>query len=123
MAGLDGCGKSLSLSLSLCFICTFLFSDRPGFLLFVLYSTTQTTQTSMPLTAFEPAITAKDRPQTLAFDPLGHCDRQFQSSDLPGRGESLYRLSYRGPHEMLHNNTEDTCICHVWLHWPKRVAG
>ena len=46
-----------------------------------LYLTTHNTnnrQTSMPPVRFEPTISAGERPQTYAFKPLGHRDRQVR---------------------------------------------
>jgi hypothetical protein len=58
----------------LCILCVLLCPDCPGFA-FCPYSTTHTTQTSMPAAGFEPAILASDRPQTLVLDCSATVDR------------------------------------------------
>ena len=63
---------------------------------FCPYCTTNTTQTSMPLAGFEPAISAGERLQTHALDRSA-TGNGIRSPDRPSGSESLYRLSYPSP--------------------------
>ena len=76
-----------------CFFCL----DCLAFSL-LCFTVQHTTQTSMLLAGFEPAIPATDRPQTLALDRsvTGIGPTGIRSPDRPARNESLYRLHHRG---------------------------
>jgi hypothetical protein len=103
MVRLDWCEKSCHhRNYYSFFLSLYLFVLVPLFSLswlfaFCLYCTTHTTQTSMPPAGFEPT-----NPSTLAVTdqrprPRGQRAWHIRSPNLRTRGESLYRLSYRGP--------------------------
>ena len=63
---------------------------------FYPYCRTHTTQTSMLPAGFEPTIPAGERPQTKSLDRAAI--RIGYTPHRPACSESLYRLSFRGPH-------------------------
>ena len=76
------------LSLSFYPLCTFI-----SFFLMSHIPLQHTTQTSMLVPGYEPAIPASDRPQALALDRSAIGIDRIRSPDRPTRSESLYRLS------------------------------